>query len=170
MLIAGISGFERNAAVALYRDGDLVAVCEEGRVRRVRDLGMRGGGFPRVALEVALQTIGVRHESVQEFVYAEPGVESLVSGPASGLDHHYAHAATAFFTSPYEESLILVCDSSRSRELSVWRGRGATLEPVDVPWTGPAFATLYSRLTSLLGFEAGCDEYLVEALARATAW
>ena len=66
MLIAGISGYERNCAVALYRDGDLVAVCEEGRVRRVRDLGIRDGGFPRAALDVALATIGMRADAVTE--------------------------------------------------------------------------------------------------------
>ena len=40
------------------------------------------------------------------------------------------------------------------------------LERVPIGWEGPGFAGVYSRLTALLGFEAGSDEYKVEALAR----
>jgi carbamoyltransferase len=51
----------------------------------------------------------------------------------------------------------------------VWRGRDARLERVNLDWRGPGFAAVYSRMTALLGWTAGHDEYLVESMARVGA-
>ena len=167
MLIAGISGFKRNAAVALYGSGDLQAVCEEERATRIRDVGIRIGGFPATALDFALKAACGRTSEIGEHVGGEPGVEAFLPPGARVFDHHQAHAATAFLTSPYAEALAVVCDTAdKGTQVSVWRGSGASLAPVDVAWRGPGFASVYSRMASLLGFKRGVDEYRVEALAR----
>jgi carbamoyltransferase len=60
---------------------------------------------------------------------------------------------------------VVICDTSASSEVSVWRGRGTTLDLLDASWRGPGFARVYSRLTALLGLPSGA-EASVEALAR----
>lgn len=164
--VAGISGFRRNAAAAVARDGVLTAVCEQGRLTRVRDVGIESGGFPEQALHVALEVSGTRREDLEGVVTAEDGVELSGCPGRRRIDHHLAHAAAAFLTSTVDEALVFVCDTHVGREVSAWRASGDGLEEVPLAWRGPAFATIYSRLTTLLGLQPGRDEYRVEALAR----
>jgi carbamoyltransferase len=164
-VVAGVSGFARNAAVAVARDGVLAAVCEEGRVTRVRDVGIAAGGFPRGALKLALAAADLPADAPLDLVVGEAALAD-VCREATVVDHHFAHAATAFFTSPHDDALILVCDSQPLREISLWRGKGAAIERVAFDWKGAAFAGLYSRLTAAMGLVPGRDEYRVEALAR----
>jgi len=45
--------------------------------------------------------------------------------------HHAAHAASAFFASPFEEAAVLVVDGAGEWAVSsTWRGRGTSLEPL----------------------------------------
>jgi carbamoyltransferase len=165
-VVAGISGYERNAAVAVARTGRLAAVCEQGRVVRIRDLGARIGGFPEAALRVALEAAGSSpHDAPSLQVVAEPGLRDVCPGVRT-IDHHEAHARTAFSTSALEDALVLVCDSSGDPPLTVWRGHGGRVERERFEWHGPAFAELYARLTARLGLRPGSDEYRVEAMAR----
>lgn len=160
-MIAGISGYRRNATVAVVRDGGPAAVCEQGRVTRVRNVGIRAGGFPDEALAVALGSAGTVAEAISEFVAAEPEIADAVQ-----IDHHLAHAATAFYTSPFERATVVVCDMHDGPDLTVWHGDGIRLGRAALEWRGPGFARLFTRLTSRLGFEGQREEPQVEALAR----
>lgn len=161
IVIAGLSGYRRNATVAVVRAGGPAAVCEQGRVTRVRNVGMRAGGFPHEALAIALGTAGTVAEAISEFAAAETDIAEAVQ-----VDHHLAHAATAFFTSSFDRATVVVCDTHDGPELSLWHGDGIRLDRVPLDWRGPGFARLFSRLTARLGFEAQREEPQVEALAR----
>jgi carbamoyltransferase len=163
-VIAGISGYQRNGAVAVGSNGRLAAVCEQGRVIRVRDIGLKQTGFPSEALSAAMRAAGSAVRDVSAYVVAEDELDGL-SQDVRRIDHHLGHAATAFLSSPCAEAIVLVCDT-HGDGVSLWRGRGGTLEPIPIGWQGPGFAAVYSRLTALLGYEPGRDEYKVEALAR----
>lgn len=178
-MIAGISGYRRNATVALVRGGRLTAVCEQGRVTRVRDIGVRDGGFPDEALSAALAASDASREPIAELVTSEDGIDDCLR-----VDHHRAHAATAFLTSPFDHATVVVCDTHhadrqdqdhhrdqnhhQNRQVSIWHGAGTRLDEQPAAWSGPSFAALYTRLTALLGFEASREEARVEALARLT--
>ncbi len=164
-LISGISGYRRHATVALGDGSVLKAVCQQERLTRVRGIGVEKGGFPTDALEAALRCAGCDADQVSETVFAEPALETSLPKPVQRLDHHKAHAATAFYTSPFSEATIVVCDGDAAREISVWQGRGTQLVEVDTAWHGQGFASVYSRLTRLLGFQPQMES-LVEALAR----
>ena len=82
------------------------------------------------------------------------------------MDHHGAHAATAFFTSPFAEAVVVVCDRHGHPELTVWRGDDAGVTRLDFPWTGPAFATMYARAAEAFGLAPEGDEHRLEALAH----
>lgn len=165
-IVAGISGFRRNAAVALARSGNLAAVCEQGRLSRVRDVGIETGGFPEEALQATIKIAQISRDSLKEMIVAEEGIDLLEQSELHRFDHHLGHAATAFLTSALDEALVLVCDTNTGRELTVWRGANGKLEEVPLGWQGPGFASVYSRLTKGLSLHPGRDEHRVEALAR----
>ena len=167
-LVVGVSGYEHSAAVAVYDDGALKGVCQQERLTRWRGVGVATGGFPSAALQAVLETVGGREADITEFVVAEPSLPPACPRNVVELDHHRGHAATAFFTSPFQDATVVVCDTSPGHQVTVWRGRGSDLTPDDFEWRGPSFAAVYSRLTDLLGI-ASRSEPTVEALARLQA-
>ena len=146
--IVGISGAKRNACAAVSVDGRIRAACEQERLTRVRGVGLGVKQVPREGLDRVLALAERRQEDVTSLhVIAESQILLPVELPAVSIDHHRAHAATAFLTSPFQRAAVLVCDSSSERELSVWTANGATLE--DEQWSWPhAFATLYPTVRS----------------------
>jgi carbamoyltransferase len=165
-VIVGIAGARRNAAVALCRDGRAAAFCEEERATRARQVGLRPGRLPVEALDRVLQAAGRVRKDVTAFAIGEPTIELPPDIGIERVDHHHAHAATAFYTSPFDEAIVLVCDRHGTSELTLSRGCGPGLERLPFPWTGPAFASVYSHAAEALGFAADGDEHRVEALAR----
>src|SRR5262249_42487216 len=100
-MIAGVAGARRDAAVALCRGGDIVAVCGRERVARSRAVGARGGGSPNDAVNMALEISHGRLEDIASYAVAEAGFPLPPHLSCLRLDHHYAHAATAALTSPF---------------------------------------------------------------------
>jgi carbamoyltransferase len=163
MTIVGVSGTQRNACAALCVDGRIVAACEQERLTRARSVGL-AAGFPFAAVEQVLALAAPLPPGSPIYAVAEPDVR-IPQQPCVAIDHHRAHAATAFLTSPCERAAVLVCDSNASRELSVWLGEGDRLEDLGWPWKGPAFASLYARCAELCSSRPG-DARQMEVLAH----
>jgi carbamoyltransferase len=168
-VIVGIAGAARNAAAALCDGGRIVAVCEQERVTRTRRAGLRASQLPVEAVETVLRLGGRAIADVSMYAVAEQAIDLPADVPVERIgrvDHHRAHAATAFFTSPFPDAVVLVCDRHGLPELTVWQGSEAGVAPLAFPWTGPAFASVYGRAAHALGLAAVGDEHRLEALAH----
>jgi carbamoyltransferase len=165
-VIAGIAGARRNAAAALCDGGRVVAVCEQERITRTRRSGLRDGHLPAEALDAVLRLGGRTRRDIRAYAVAEAAVDLAGEFAVERVAHHRAHAATAFLTSPYPSSLVLVCDRHGTPELTVWSGSGQGVSRLDFPWNGPAFASAYSDSAQAFGFAPSGDEHRLEALAR----
>jgi carbamoyltransferase len=82
---------------------------------------------------------------IKEKLFQKPKLEKALkayapSGRVDGkllfAEHHQSHAASAFFTSPFEEAVVLTMDGvGEWATTSVSLGRGNTLEPVrEIRW------------------------------------
>jgi carbamoyltransferase len=163
-MIAGIGGGTRNGAVALADAGELVGVCAQERVSRQRGAGVNRSGLPDEALDLLLLRLGRTRSAIDRYgVAAGDGPPPMV--PVEGVDHHLAHASTAYLTSPFASAAVVVCDHE-GPEVSVWTGEGATLRRVDWPWQGPGFVSVFSRCSAALGFSLAAADQRTEALAR----
>jgi carbamoyltransferase len=82
------------------------------------------------------------------------------------VDHHQAHAASAFLASPYQQAAVL-CLDGRGELVSTtyWVGNNTTLTPLGDVSLPHSLGMLYEDLTHHLGFLRSCDEYKVMALA-----
>jgi carbamoyltransferase len=164
--VVGIGGARRNAAAALCIDGRIVAVCEQERVTRVRRAGLTPGELPLEAVDSVL-AIGCRERAdVSVYAVAEVDVDLPRGLPVTRVDHHLGHAATAFWSSPFEDAVVLVCDRHGVPSLTVWRGDRNGLAPCEFPWDGPGLAGVYSE-TAEAFFGRHEQESELEALARA---
>jgi carbamoyltransferase len=82
------------------------------------------------------------------------------------LEHHLAHAASAFLCSPFEEAAIMTVDGAGEEDTTVtWHGSGGTIRKLDAVRLPHSLGQLYSATTAFLGFKANHDEYKVMGLA-----
>jgi len=81
-------------------------------------------------------------------------------------EHHQAHAASAFFPSPFQQAAVLCLDGvGEWASTSVWLGDGNTLTPqweIDFPHS---LGLLYSAFTYYTGFKVNSGEYKLMGLA-----
>ncbi len=96
--------------------------------------------------------------AVAEVRAAFPGLQAV--------DHHLAHAASAFYLSGFERSLVLVMDGNgESDSLTLFLGEGPSLRPLLTLPATSSLGLLYAFGTHFLGFEPIEDEYKVMGLA-----
>lgn len=86
--------------------------------------------------------------------------------PVAFVAHHEAHAAHAFFTSPYDDVAVLCLDAvGEWSAMSAWTGCGDALQPLWEQRFPHSPGLLYSAVTRWLGLRANYDEYKVMGLA-----
>jgi len=82
------------------------------------------------------------------------------------VEHHLAHAASAFFPSPYYNAAVLTLDGRGERATTAYyAGRGTTMEKLGTVNMPHSLGMLYEHVTTYLGFLHSSDEYKVMALA-----
>src|SRR5450432_3706105 len=137
MIILGIGGLLGDAACALLKDAELVAAVEESKLVRRRTHAGGAGHLPDHAIAACLHLAGAKPEEVDAIAVVRPipdtdfHLKLRTQFPASRivvLEHHLAHAASAFYASPFEEATVLTLDrGSDFRCGPRWRPRGTKI-------------------------------------------
>jgi len=97
-----------------------------------------------------------------------PDIQSELSfdGPVLFVKHHFAHAASAFLASPFEEAAILTADGlGEWATTSYGVGRGRQVKILKELHHPHSLGLLYSAVTSYLGFPVNSGEGRVMALS-----
>ncbi|MCC7202178.1 MAG: carbamoyltransferase [Nitrospirae bacterium] len=82
------------------------------------------------------------------------------------VDHHLAHAASAFLCSPFERAAILTVDGAGEADTTVlWIGEGTGIKKINSVKLPHSLGQFYSAVTAFLGFNSQSDEYKVMGLA-----
>ena len=177
MIILGIGGILSDAASAILVDGKLLAAVEESKlVRRGR---MQAGQLPEESIAMCLELAGARPGQVDCVAVVRPIPAAQESGlhmslrarfPQSRMaliDHHRAHAASAFYASPFDEATVMVLDRHGDfRCGSRWRAAEGQLLRLEKELYSPdSLGEIYGRVTELLGFNANADEHKVQWLS-----
>jgi carbamoyltransferase len=82
------------------------------------------------------------------------------------VEHHIAHAASAFYPSPFSEAAVLTLDGrGEMASTSYFRGEGNSLLKIGEVCMPHSLGMLYEKITTYLGFLHSSDEYKVMALA-----
>ena len=81
-------------------------------------------------------------------------------------EHHYSHAASAFFPSPYEEAVVLTIDGVGEWATSTYgigkNNKLSLTNQIDYPHS---LGLLYSSFTYFLGYKVNSGEYKIMGLA-----
>ena len=82
------------------------------------------------------------------------------------VNHHLAHAASAYFTSGWDECLTIVIDGmGESQSASVYEAKDGKLQLLRELSALDSLGVLYSLITLHLGFDFNSDEYKIMGLA-----
>ncbi len=80
--------------------------------------------------------------------------------------HHLAHAASAFYPSPYDEAAILTIDGvGEWATAGIFHGCGRNIKPLAEQRFPHSLGLLYSAVTTYCGFEINSGEYKLMGLA-----
>ena len=82
------------------------------------------------------------------------------------VDHHLAHAISAYGYSGFDDAAVVVMDGRGAWEATtIWRGHGGRLEHVRTIPFPDSVGYFYSEFTEFLGFHRNSDEWKVMGLA-----
>lgn len=167
------TGLSHNGSSALIKDGKLVCVVEKERLTRFK----HDGGNDSYTLQACLDSENITWDDVKLVVQNsvfnnfEEGSDWWAGPrnipehvPVVTISHHIAHAHSAFGMSPFDESAILVLDSSGSLGLDcVDLGRELEgLEPLShecasfYEANSREISTLHKQLSRIAAY-TGCD-------------
>lgn len=146
-IVVGLHAFGHEAGACVATPEGLWALSEERLSRQKYD-----GGFPSQSLDWALDAAGVGAlEDVDLVVFdlIEDGASQVLaaldkrgySGVVHACRHHDAHAASAFFASPFDAAAVLTVDAGGSRE----RETGPGLTPSPHQTSHPDFREVQAR-------------------------
>jgi carbamoyltransferase len=82
------------------------------------------------------------------------------------VDHHLAHAASAYYTSGWDECAVVVVDGmGEARGATVYDAADGELDAIQEIAANDSIGILYSLVTLHLGFDFNSDEYKIMGLA-----
>ncbi len=177
MIVLGIGGIGGDAAVAVLKDGELVAAIEESKLLRRRTHWGGSEEIPEHSIAACLELAGAKPEQVDAVAIVRPIPDTdfhlkvrarFPDSRISVMDHHQAHAASAYFPSPFDEATVLTLDRGRDfRCGSRWQASGSRMTLEQEQYAPDSVGELYGRVTELLGFHAQVDEHKVQWLSVA---
>ncbi|HSH75822.1 MAG TPA: carbamoyltransferase C-terminal domain-containing protein, partial [Longimicrobiales bacterium] len=89
-----------------------------------------------------------------------------ITAPVRFFDHHYTHAAAAYFTSGFDEALVVTLDGGGDGlSGTVYTGRNGKLRRLAKVDSFNSLGNIYSYVTALCGFRAEKDEGKITGLA-----
>ena len=172
MIILGIGGLLGDAAAAVLKDGELVAAVEESKLVRRRTHWGGLDEMPERAIATCLELAGAKPEQVDAVAVVRPIPQSdfhlqlRAQFPNSRIivvEHHLAHAASAYYCSPFGEATVLTLDHSGDfRCGSRWQAQGAQITLEHEQYAPDSIGDLYGRVCELLGLEPSEDEHKVQ--------
>lgn len=122
MRVLGLGGSNHDFSTCIVQDGEVLNMIEDERITRKKygaGLGVSlAKGYSRTyclqQLQLSIEDIDliVGNDILSKVMYQRIGK------PVTLINHHLAHAASAFYPSDFEESAILVVDAVGSKEIA----------------------------------------------------
>jgi carbamoyltransferase len=184
-----------DSSAALIVDGEIIAAAAEERFNRKKHCGdfpvhaiqyclSEAGislheidelahGFNYAPYQKLFSLDPISSEAYQS-VYSREALLTLVNRdlpdfPASKVHHvphHLAHAASAYFTSGWDECLTVVIDGmGEVHSATIYHAHNGKLDQVYQLPASDSIGILYSLVTLHLGFDFNSDEYKIMGLA-----
>lgn len=183
MITWGISGNSHDAAIAVFRDRTLIYAGHSERYSRVKN----DGDLNFIQIEYLKKTFGdpdriVWYENPwvktfrqlkagQGWKWQENNVKRYLAkfeihAPITYKWHHHSHAAAGYYTSGFDNALVVVIDAIGEYEtLTFWQGQGQKLSKLVDQSYPNSVGLWYSAMTDRIGLKANEEEYILMGMA-----
>jgi len=185
MRILGINALNHDAAITMIQDGEILFAGHSERYSGIKndsdlnsalfaDCYRRGGKPDKVVYYERPWLKKTRQLRAGQYgeVLSRKNLPSYYlrdfvgNTPIEYVQHHQSHAAAGYFTSPYEESAIVIIDAMGEWETcSIWYAYGSHFEKRYSLKYPNSLGLWYSAMTQRLGLKPQEDEYILMGMA-----
>ena len=185
MKILGINALNHDAAITLIEDGEILFAGHSERYSGIKndsdlnaalfaDCNRFGGKPDKVVYFERPYLKKLRQLKAGQYgeVFSRKNTpqyylrDYIGNAEIEYVQHHQSHAAAGYFTSPYEESAIVVIDAIGEFETcSIWYAWGSHFEKRYTLKYPNSLGLWYSAMTQRLGLKPQEDEYILMGMA-----
>jgi len=180
MIILGINETSHDASVSLIKDGDILFAGHAERYSKQKNDWYTNTDLINDAIQYGFP---------DEIAYYEKPLlkasRLLLKGgngdwlpkykinnifnkpvPTTYFKHHYSHACAGYYTSKFDDAVIVVLDSIGEWNTStIWVGEGNKIKQVYKQNYPVSFGLFYSAFTQLIGLKPNEEEYIMMGMA-----
>lgn len=184
MKILGINETTHDASISLIEDGEILFAGHAERFSKQKndwfnndsiiDYALQFGKPDRVAYYENRWLKKLRISTRGGFGGGKPYYldrKDLRWIPRESFSHHYSHAAAGYYTSNFQNAVIVVLDAIGEYNTStVWVGNGSNIRQVYKQNYPLSFGLFYSAFTQLVGLKPNEEEYIFMGMAAYGDW
>jgi carbamoyltransferase len=180
MIILGINETSHDASVSLIKDGEILFAGHAERYSKQKNDWYVNDGLIIDALSYGTPD----HIAYYEKPLLKASRLSLKGGsgdwkprfniegiPRKSFGHHYSHAAAGYYTSSFDDAVIVVLDAIGEYNTStIWVGEGERIKLKYKQNYPVSFGLFYSAFTQLIGLMPNQEEYIMMGMAAYGDW
>jgi len=180
MIILGINETSHDASISLIEDGKILFAGHAERYSKQKNDWYVNDSLVKDALQYGRPD----HIAYYEKPLLKASRLALRGGlgdwkprfnidgiPRKSFSHHYSHAAAGYYTSAFNDSVIVVLDAIGEYNTStVWVGEGDKIKLKYKQNYPVSFGLFYSAFTQLIGLMPNQEEYIMMGMAAYGDW
>lgn len=175
MRILGINETSHDASISLIDDGKILFAGHAERYSKQKNDWYTNNDLLSDALQYGKPDAIAYYEKPllkASRLFLEGGLGdwkpklNLKNIPKKSFTHHYSHAASGYYTSPFDDAVVVVLDSiGEWNTCSIWVGEGSTIKKRYTQNYPVSFGLFYSAFTQLVGLMPNQEEYIMMGMA-----
>jgi carbamoyltransferase len=180
MTIFGINETSHDAALSIIKDGEILFAAHSERYSKIKNDCFLNKSIIYDAFQYAVPDIIAYHESpilknLRLLIYGGLGGDDpffkkkrscLRKIKLVNFKHHYSHACAGYFTSKFNNAVIVVLDSiGEFNTSSIWIGNKNKIKNIFNQNYPVSFGLFYSAFTHLIGLKPNKEEYILMGMA-----
>jgi carbamoyltransferase len=180
MIILGINETSHDASVSLIENGKILFAGHSERYSKEKNDWYINNSLINDALSYGVPDAIAYYEkpllkASRLFIKGGSGdwkpkfnIEQI---PRKSFKHHYSHACAGYYTSPFNDAVIVVLDAIGEYNTStIWVGEGEKIKLKFKQNYPVSFGLFYSAFTKLIGLMPNQEEYIMMGMAAYGDW
>ena len=180
MIILGINETSHDASVSLIKDGEILFAGHAERYSKQKNDWYVNDSLIINALQYGTPNAIAYYEKplLKASRLALRGGSgdwkpqfNIEGIPRKSFSHHYSHAAAGYYTSSFNDAVIVVLDAMGEYNTStIWVGEGDKIKLKYKQNYPVSFGLFYSAFTQLIGLMPNQEEYIMMGMAAYGDW
>jgi carbamoyltransferase len=180
MIILGINETSHDASVSLIKDGEILFAGHAERYSKQKNDWYVNNSLITNALQYGTPNAIAYYEKplLKASRLALRGGSgdwkpqfNIEGIPRKSFSHHYSHAAAGYYTSLFNDAVIVVLDAMGEYNTStIWVGEGDKIKLKYKQNYPVSFGLFYSAFTQLIGLMPNQEEYIMMGMAAYGDW